>query len=213
MCSYNDKETLSTLRFGARAKNIKNTLVKNEEKSAKELKILLSKAEEKLRIQEELIQKFESSSLSIGVKDIQESNCNHEKSEIHNSNASSAALFKLSLEVTRLKSSLSEFTKDSVESANELGTLKEELKESKAKVNAYESEFNSVVSHYMGFIGHLQLKFEQIYADCQDFFTSLTRIKKEILELKTDIADDVFGTMISRESSTNHGFSEKASYS
>ena len=35
MCSYNYKETLSTLRFGFRAKSIKNKPKKNEEKSAK----------------------------------------------------------------------------------------------------------------------------------------------------------------------------------
>jgi len=37
MCSYNDKETISSLRFGARAKNIKNKPIVNQEKSAKEL--------------------------------------------------------------------------------------------------------------------------------------------------------------------------------
>lgn len=41
MCTYNDKESLSTLRFGFRAKSIKNKVIVNEEKSAKELMILL----------------------------------------------------------------------------------------------------------------------------------------------------------------------------
>ncbi len=41
MCSYNDKETLGTLRFGYRAKSIKNSAKVNEEKSAKELAFLL----------------------------------------------------------------------------------------------------------------------------------------------------------------------------
>lgn len=44
MCTYNDKETLSTLRFGYRAKSIKNKPKMNEEKSAKELLILLDAA-------------------------------------------------------------------------------------------------------------------------------------------------------------------------
>jgi C-terminal processing protease CtpA/Prc len=44
MCSYNDKETLSTLRFGYRAKSIKNKAKVNEEKSAKELLLLLEAA-------------------------------------------------------------------------------------------------------------------------------------------------------------------------
>ena len=35
--SYNDKETLSTLRFGTRAKTIKNKVKQNAERSSKEL--------------------------------------------------------------------------------------------------------------------------------------------------------------------------------
>ena len=42
--SYNDSETLSTLRFGIRAKSIKNTARVNAELSPLELKALLSKA-------------------------------------------------------------------------------------------------------------------------------------------------------------------------
>ena len=37
MCSYNMLETVSTLRFGSRAKTIKNVAKINEEKSNKEL--------------------------------------------------------------------------------------------------------------------------------------------------------------------------------
>ena len=48
MCSYNDKETLGTLRFGARAKAIKNKPKQNLEISAKELKIMLDTAESKI---------------------------------------------------------------------------------------------------------------------------------------------------------------------
>ena len=44
MCTYNDKETLSTLRFGYRAKSIKNKPKVNQEKSAKELLIMLEVA-------------------------------------------------------------------------------------------------------------------------------------------------------------------------
>lgn len=46
---YNDAETLSTLRFGARARNIKNAPKVNREYSVAELKALLAKAEDKIR--------------------------------------------------------------------------------------------------------------------------------------------------------------------
>ncbi|EGR31594.1 kinesin heavy chain, putative, partial [Ichthyophthirius multifiliis] len=53
MCTYNDKEILQTLRFGFRAKSIKNQAKKNEEKSSKELYTLLDQASNKIKYQEE----------------------------------------------------------------------------------------------------------------------------------------------------------------
>jgi kinesin family protein 5 len=72
MCTYNDKETVDTLRFGIsffsltfynrkgnRAKTIKNTPIINAERSAKELTILLNAAEKKVQEQEELIKSLQ----------------------------------------------------------------------------------------------------------------------------------------------------------
>lgn len=42
--SYNEKETLSTLRFGARAKFVRNAPVVNREMSVIELKVMLEKS-------------------------------------------------------------------------------------------------------------------------------------------------------------------------
>lgn len=39
--SYNGPETVSTLRFGTRAKSIQNQVIKNETRSVEELEILL----------------------------------------------------------------------------------------------------------------------------------------------------------------------------
>lgn len=58
-CSYNDKETLGTLRFGQRAKSIKNKPVVNEEKSVKELIGLLELNERKIKQQEIFIEKLQ----------------------------------------------------------------------------------------------------------------------------------------------------------
>lgn len=58
MCSYNEKETLSTLQFGQRAKCIQNKVKQNVERSAKELERLLEIAELKVREYESLIKKL-----------------------------------------------------------------------------------------------------------------------------------------------------------
>lgn len=60
MCSYNDKETLSTLRFGYRAKSIKNKPIINVERSVKELTSLLEAAELKIKNHEDLILKLQN---------------------------------------------------------------------------------------------------------------------------------------------------------
>ena len=55
MCSYNDKETISTLRFGQRAKAIKNKPKENIERSSHELMILLDACEKKIKKYEEFV--------------------------------------------------------------------------------------------------------------------------------------------------------------
>ncbi|EFA83711.1 kinesin family member 3 [Heterostelium album PN500] len=58
--SYNETETLSTLRFGNRAKSIKNKAKINQERSAAELKILLSKAEKEIESLKDYIKELET---------------------------------------------------------------------------------------------------------------------------------------------------------
>lgn len=55
LSQYNDRETLSTLRFGNRAKSIKNAVKCNAQRSAKELIALLSAADAKIKAKTELI--------------------------------------------------------------------------------------------------------------------------------------------------------------
>eukprot|EP00954_Amorphochlora_amoebiformis_P004513 350927-Amorphochlora_amoeboformis.AAC.1 len=61
MAFYNMEETLSTMRFGKRAKQIKNKPKVNEEKSIAEYKALLAEARAKIRDQEKLIQALQES--------------------------------------------------------------------------------------------------------------------------------------------------------
>ncbi|RZK10965.1 MAG: hypothetical protein EOO43_19750 [Flavobacterium sp.] len=57
---YNEAETLSTLRFGHRAKSIKNTPKINREYTVPELKLLLDKAEKTLEQKEKRIKVLEN---------------------------------------------------------------------------------------------------------------------------------------------------------
>ena len=55
LSQYNDRETLSTLRFGLRAKSIKNAVKQNAQMSAKELQALLKVSDEKKKQMTELV--------------------------------------------------------------------------------------------------------------------------------------------------------------
>ena len=68
--SYNDRESLSTLRFGQRAKSIKNKVVVNAEKSAKELLIQLQDAEEKIKYYQNILTQIElAEGINFNLKD------------------------------------------------------------------------------------------------------------------------------------------------
>ena len=58
--SFNDAETVSTLRFGTRAKNIKNSARVNVELSASELKVLLKSTNTEIGKLKEYVKKLES---------------------------------------------------------------------------------------------------------------------------------------------------------
>lgn len=60
MSSYNDMETLGTLRFGQRAKKIQNKPIVNQERSAKELLIKLEQAEREIQKQAEILHRLQS---------------------------------------------------------------------------------------------------------------------------------------------------------
>ena len=63
---YNEAETLGTLRFGSRARNIKNTPKVNREYTVPELKKLLLKAEDKIAVLEGKIKGLQSKIVELG---------------------------------------------------------------------------------------------------------------------------------------------------
>ena len=69
----NQSETMSTLRFGQRAKLIKNKVVANTQQSVKELLIKLKKAEEKIASLEKIIQ-GKNGEINIDLKNIKSNN-------------------------------------------------------------------------------------------------------------------------------------------
>lgn len=63
---FNDMETLSTLRFGSRARNIKNAAKVNREYTIPELKKLLEKCENELEIQKSKVKVLTAQIMDLG---------------------------------------------------------------------------------------------------------------------------------------------------
>jgi len=64
--AYNEAETISTLRFGMRAKSIKNNAKVNREQTVAELKLILSKVEFEIGKQDRRIAILEKTILEMG---------------------------------------------------------------------------------------------------------------------------------------------------
>ena len=65
---FNEAETISTLRFGKRAKQIKNKPKINKEISIGELRLLLEKAEKGIEERDKVIAKLEKSLQIVNTK-------------------------------------------------------------------------------------------------------------------------------------------------
>ena len=65
---FNEAETISTLRFGKRAKQIKNKPKINKEISIGELRLLLEKAENGIEERDKVIAKLEKSLQIVNTK-------------------------------------------------------------------------------------------------------------------------------------------------
>ncbi|EAR93752.2 kinesin motor catalytic domain protein (macronuclear) [Tetrahymena thermophila SB210] len=172
MCSYNDKETLSTLRFGFRAKSIKNKPKKNEEKSAKELMLLLEAAESKIKYQEEIISTLQ---LQIGGDrasiDTLKSQDGDRKDSLsrpvskipkgeHQEQSASMKLLKQHIELVKMREKIDNFTRqlndqemELSNKQNEILTLREDKDEFEKKIqeqviinNDMQKEFQEVIN-------------------------------------------------------------------
>ncbi|KAK5584206.1 hypothetical protein RB653_005814 [Dictyostelium firmibasis] len=88
--SYNEAETISTLRFGSRAKNIKNKAKINQERSAAELKILLSKAENEIENLKGYIKELETVS-GISVSTLKSGNLSSSTNSTANTSSLSSS--------------------------------------------------------------------------------------------------------------------------
>ena len=144
----NQSETLSTLRFGQRAKLIKNKVVANTQQSVKELLMKLKKAEEKIAMLEKIIQD-KGGDLSIIDKN-NEKNENEKKYKCEECKIISEQLNYIKNELINTMSENEELTKykeelcDDIKKKNdEIVKLNDIIQNYEFQIQAYKEENNN----------------------------------------------------------------------
>jgi len=134
---YNSEETFSTLRFGSRAKKIKNNAIVNETRSVMELTALLLKAERTIEMQKGYIAVLESRSNKSNEPNDSHEQCDsnlsvNTASEDSEGVISSKALKKLHEKIVNLEEKLSEEEKKSMLKGEEISKMVLLLEQSEA---------------------------------------------------------------------------------
>ena len=136
MSSYNDKETLGTLRFGQRAKKIQNKPVVNQEKSSKELQKVIENLQIEIKKQREIISKFNFySSNCENYSKIEDLRIAGKSQELEARNTQYAlTLLKQHIEVVKLNEELQTIKIEKKEIEDELSYRNKEMNELEANL-------------------------------------------------------------------------------
>ena len=188
MNSYNDKETLSTLRFGARAKKIQNKPIVNQEKSAKELIKQLEMAQKEINKQAEILGNIKShiheyySSNAKLVSEISEIiSCSFtvssQKTPVSKvESESSCMLLKQHIEIEKLKEDLQQ-------AKDEKQELDDELKLRNNDLRDYEAQ----VSNLQNLLQEKECFNEKAFNETQQNIPEFIRITKACENLRTNL--------------------------
>lgn len=190
MCNYNDKETISTLRFGSRAKAIKNQPVQNVERSAKELQNLLTIAEEKLKKQETLINSL-TSQIETGGFIAQKGQGNSEKNVAGNNgkpgeegnNNQAMHILKQQIQISNQNNELVKIKENVSRLELALRNKEGDIEGLKDSVNSLRKEKSELMSQLNG----LQLQKEKIEFDHSLFMINFRKILSEAQLLKMEM--------------------------
>ena len=199
----NQTETLSTLRFGQRAKLIKNKVVANTQQSVKELMMLLKQAEEKIKNYEKILGNWTNEG-KIGNNFEEEKNrskCSECKKLINKINYLNMQMNSLSQENEYLQKDKDEFIDELKNKNDENINLEEKIYNMEKELkNAWQEHLNTIIelqnynNNYINIIkstntkNYIELnKFKEInHKNWIDLIKRLN-IEKKFVLLKEDI--------------------------
>lgn len=181
--SYNASETLSTLRFGNRAKAIQNKAVVNQERSVEELEILLAKAEHAIDVQARYIEKLQG---QLDGDSAQESSSSVASSDATNHDDLLRRNIELEEQVKALKEQHEQDVEELERSNTELRILSAELRE---KIEETEEQSKTIEKLKNGASSEhqlLQTKLEETASNNENLLYKIKELELTCSTLQTE---------------------------
>jgi kinesin family protein 5 len=196
MSSYNDKETLGTLRFGQRAKKIQNKPVINQEKSAKELQKVIETLQNELKKQSEVISKMHSyisnNDQGVNIEDIlvgtfEAIPSTRSKEEEVKSSEYALTLLKQHIEIVKLNDELQKVRLDKKEVEDELHYRNKEMNELELNLSETQQNLIQTRQDHQKTVEDLQGQVDKSSSDLQQANLTIQKTTKICGRLKSDL--------------------------
>ena len=194
--SMNQSETLNTLRFGQRAKLIKNKVIANTVPSIKELLMKLEKSEEKIKMLEEIIEQMNPG-------EINENEGNKEKKvEIGKNGCKECIKLKSKIDYFQktqfqLQSEISDLSKDKEEMLEEINKKTQNLNKMKLRTDSLDNSVKELKNELNKIYSELQAQMEKCANLSKKIKNSVSKNDINSVERLNDIANKSWIELIS----------------
>ena len=192
--NINASESLSTLRFGQRAKLIKNKVVANTVKSVKELMLRISELEAKLKKYETAKTSYHTNTnvnVNVNVGEDQLSSKTCEKCEGYISN-----IMNLEVQMLTMQEELDEMKEEKKEMEETIKDKCEEIYELNEKNYLYETKDKVLIEDEMKLIEDLQLVMETFMLLNQKKQTLINNVNALLMKCKDNVPDVLFKSIM-----------------
>jgi len=178
--SYNEEETLSTLRFGTRAKTIVNKATANVERSAAELKALLAKAEAEIARLKGIIAAVGSGNISAAAA---ASSPEQADSEENKNPAASAKILEMSNKIEELEKQIESLNDEKKEAMEAKEAIRDELEQKRIELEKKLAKLTETDEEK----ARLEKELDRVQNELLDTQSELSSSKYKITELSLQV--------------------------
>ena len=196
---YNEAETISTLRFGMRAKSIKNSPKINREYTVAELKVIWNKCKEEIIKKDKKIKYLEESLGKIGAKIEQNLDKDSDEEETVHEEVKREAHDEIIDEVEKFRTSMSDEVKKGIEIKMKIMEQSEELESCKSRLEFLIQEarsykersesFEPCLVEKESFIRKLESNKESLDFEIQSLNQRIIDLEKKNREIENELQE------------------------